>query len=154
MAVKTATANITRRLRSAKPTSQSIIEKQRTFDDHAVAGIQAFLNDDLIALLAPRPDLPRLEPPLTSLEEDAIGIPLEHERSRRHDRHGLSWSDDGYIGKHPGLQSVVRVRKCNSNLRATRIRVDHIADEQHMAFESLVGIGGKIDVDRLIRSNK
>src|SRR5262249_54557708 len=120
-----ATANITRRLRSAKPTSQSIIEKHRSFDDDAVAGFQAFLNDYLISLLDSCLDLSRLEHPRTSLDKNTIGILLEHDRGSRHDRDGLGWRHDRYIGKHARLQSVFRIGKCNSNLRAARIRIEH-----------------------------
>ena len=37
----------TRRLRSAKPTSQSIIEQHSALDDDAIAGLDAALDDDL-----------------------------------------------------------------------------------------------------------
>src|SRR6516225_5357199 len=95
-----AAAIITSRLRNAKATIQSIIEEHRTLDDDTLPGSQAFLNDDLVALLCTRLYLARLERPGRGFDENTVGVFFQHKRSSRHDRQFLGWRQDRYIGEH------------------------------------------------------
>src|SRR5215472_3254503 len=102
--MKIAMAIMTNRFLSAKPTIQSIIEKHPTLGDDTVAGFEAFLNDDLIALLEACLDRPWLKGPRGGLDENPIAVFLQYQRSRRDYRHRVRRCKECDVGEHGRLQ--------------------------------------------------
>src|SRR5216683_6487047 len=148
-----ATAIITNRFLRAKPTIQSIIEKHPALGDDPVAGFEAFLDDDLIALLEACLDRPRLEGPRRGLDKNPIGVFLQYKRSRGHGWHGLCRCEESDVGEHGRLQPAFRIGKSDTDFRAAGVRIKNLADEEHPALEDFSRIGGEIDIDSLILLN-
>src|SRR5215510_12286266 len=128
-------AIITNRFLRANPTIQSIIEKHPAPGDDALAGFEAFLDDDQIALLEARLDQPRLERPRSGLDKSLIAVLLQYKRSGRYDRHILCRREESDVGEHGRLQPVLRISKGDPDFRPTRIRIKDLADEEHPALE-------------------
>src|SRR5258708_36691013 len=104
MVEKTQITATPRRLLSAGLTSRSIIEQPSALDDDALARLEAARDDDEIVLLEADHDRTRFKGPWRHLDEDAIGLVLQHHRARPQDEHVLLWGEEGGIGEHIRLQ--------------------------------------------------
>src|ERR1700730_17803755 len=124
-----------RRLRRAKPTSQSITEQHSALDDDAVAGLDAAPENGLVALLETDVDGARLERPWRDLDQHLTGVVLQHQRAGRDDRHALRRRIEADIGEHAGLETRGGIVESDTDLGASRVGVEDVADEQNLPLE-------------------
>src|SRR6267378_4508881 len=118
MATKMQTIASTRRFRSAKATSRSIIEEHPALHDDPVARFEPALDDRLIALLERDLHWPGFEIPWRDLDEHLIFVLLQDQRRRGDDWHRLPRREEADIGEHVGLQPDVRIREGDADLGA------------------------------------
>src|SRR5437016_3588826 len=101
----------TRRLRSAKLTSQSITEQHSASDDDAIAGLDAAGKNGLVALLESDFDGPRLERPRRDLDQHLIGVVFHHQRAGRYHRRSARRRMKTGAREHAWLQARIGIGK-------------------------------------------
>src|SRR5690348_18239805 len=92
----------TSRFLSASSTKRSITEQHSALDDHPLAGRDAALEHDLLALLESDLDGARLERPRRGLDVDLVALVLEDERAGRHHGGAPRRRVERHVGEHAG----------------------------------------------------
>src|SRR5262249_8597055 len=129
MQAKIAISRTTRRFLKQSATNWSIIESYRALDHYSLARPQTGFDGSGGTLLVCDVDISALERPVRDLDEDTCLIVGHQERRRRHDQLRYRRSNESRVRKHIRLHHLIGIIKCDADLVAPGIGLDHIADK-------------------------